>query len=76
MSYSSYDKVFKQLIVKPLKLAKYKKHNSPKQRSCGVNRIRCRRCGLAGAHISKYGLHYCRHCFREVAPKIGFKKYS
>ena len=36
---------------------------------------RCRRCGRYGAVIRKYGLYYCRHCFREVAEKIGFKKY-
>ncbi|RLJ03398.1 MAG: hypothetical protein DRP11_00775 [Candidatus Aenigmatarchaeota archaeon] len=26
--------------------------------------------------IRKYGLYYCRQCFREIAEKIGFKKYS
>ena len=76
MTYSSYDKVFKQLSAKPLKLAKYKKHNAPKERSCGISKKRCRRCGRTEAHIGKYGLDFCRHCFREVAPKIGFKKYS
>ncbi len=76
MSYSNYDKVFKQLSMKPFKLAKYKKHNSPKERSCGIQRKRCIRCGLTGAHVSKYGMSLCRHCFREVAQKIGFKKYN
>jgi len=36
---------------------------------------RCIRCGRHGAITRKYGLYYCRHCFREVAEKIGFKKY-
>lgn len=76
MTYSSYDKVFKQLSMKPVKLEKYKKHNAPKQRSCGINRLRCRRCGRARAHISKYGLCFCRQCFREVAASISFKKYK
>lgn len=76
MTYSNYDKVFKQLSMKPLKLAKYKKHNSPKERSGGINRKRCRRCGRTRAHISKYGLNFCRQCFREVAAQIGFKKYN
>jgi len=76
MSYSDYTKVFKQLKVKPPKLAKYKKHNSPKERSCGKSRIKCKRCGRPGAHIAKYGLGLCRHCFREIAVSIGFKKYS
>ena len=25
--------------------------------------------------VRKYGLNLCRQCFREVAEKIGFKKY-
>ncbi|MFO8016407.1 MAG: 30S ribosomal protein S14 [Candidatus Woesearchaeota archaeon] len=56
-------------------MKKYKKHNTPKERSCGINRMRCRRCGRTRAHISKYGLNFCRQCFREIASKIGFKKY-
>ena len=76
MSYSSYTKVFKQLKVKPDVLKKFLKHNSPKQRSCGENLRRCTRCGRSGAHIRSYGLHLCRQCFREIADKIGFKKYS
>ncbi|HPR42336.1 MAG TPA: 30S ribosomal protein S14 [Candidatus Methanofastidiosa archaeon] len=36
----------------------------------------CRRCGSHGPVIRRYGLMICRRCFREVAPKIGFKKYS
>ncbi|MEK6867481.1 MAG: 30S ribosomal protein S14 [Nanoarchaeota archaeon] len=51
------------------------KHNAPKDRKTGQERLRCRRCLRTGAHISKYGLHLCRHCFRDIAPKIGFKKF-
>lgn len=76
MSYSSHTKVFKQLKVKQAVLKKFIKHNAPKQRSCGKNLRRCVRCGRTGAHINKYGLHLCRQCFREIADKIGFKKYS
>jgi len=76
MTYSNYDKVFKQLSVKPAKLGKYIKHNAPKKRNSGKNRKRCRRCGRPGAHIGKYELDLCRHCFRDVSTKIGFKKYS
>ena len=32
--------------------------------------------GRFGGHISKYGIGLCRHCFREIAEEIGFKKYS
>ena len=76
MTASSYDKAFKQLKVKPAILKKFLRHNSPKNRKCGINLRRCKRCGRTGGHISKYGLHLCRQCFREVAKKIGFKQYS
>ena len=76
MTTSDYRKVFKQLKAKPAKLEKYKKHNSPKKRSCGELRKKCKRCGRTGAQVSKYGLGLCRQCFREIATKIGFKKYS
>ncbi|MHA1377744.1 MAG: 30S ribosomal protein S14 [Candidatus Helarchaeota archaeon] len=36
----------------------------------------CRRCGTHRAIIRSYGLYICRRCFREVATKLGFKKYS
>lgn len=76
MSYSCYDKAFSQLKVKPAKLNKYIRHNAPKVRKTGVALRKCRRCGRIGGHISSYGLHVCRHCFREIAVKIGFKKFS
>lgn len=76
MSYSSFDKVFNQLKAKPAKLRKYMKHSAPRERSTGIAKRRCVRCGRIGGHISKYGLHLCRQCFREIATKIGFKKYS
>jgi len=76
MTYSNYKKAFKQLKAKPVKLAKFIKHNAPKERSCGVATKRCQRCGRISGHIDKYGLDVCRQCFREIATKIGFKKYS
>ena len=76
MTTGNYKKAFKQLKNKPAKLAKYKKHNSPKKRTTGSLSKRCKNCGRMGAHISKYGLHLCRQCFREYAKEIGFKKYS
>jgi small subunit ribosomal protein S14 len=36
----------------------------------------CRRCGRRRGMIRRHGLRLCRQCFREVAPNIGFKKYS
>jgi len=75
MTTSDHKKVFKQLKAKPTKLKKFLKHNAPKKRSCGKSLKKCRRCGRMGAHIGKYGLDLCRQCFRQIATKIGFKKY-
>ncbi|OIO40839.1 30S ribosomal protein S14 [Candidatus Pacearchaeota archaeon CG1_02_30_18] len=52
------------------------KHCKPKERKTGIAVQKCERCGRFGAHISSYGLNFCRHCFREIAKEIGFKKYS
>lgn len=76
MTTSDWKKAFKQLKTKPTKLKKYIKHNAPKKRSTGVTLKKCSRCGRYGGHISKYHLGLCRHCFREIATNIGFKKYS
>jgi len=37
---------------------------------------KCRVCGTRQAVIRKYGLIICRRCFKDVAEKIGFKKYD
>ncbi|OIO41546.1 30S ribosomal protein S14 [Candidatus Pacearchaeota archaeon CG1_02_31_27] len=52
------------------------KYCKPKDRKAGIAAFKCERCGRYGAHIKKYNLHLCRQCFREVAEKIGFKKYN
>ncbi|MFH1839575.1 MAG: 30S ribosomal protein S14 [Nanoarchaeota archaeon] len=52
------------------------KHNAPQERTFGSASRRCKRCGKYGAHIQKYKLGLCRQCFRQVAKKLGFKKYS
>ena len=75
VSYSDHKKTFKQLKVKPEKLQKFKKHNAPKERTTGYSKYKCRRCGRIRAVIKKYGLDFCRQCFREVAVDLGFKKY-
>lgn len=76
MTVTNYKKVFKQLKSKPVKMKRFLKHSSPKERSCGISKKRCERCGRAGSQIRKYGLNLCRQCFREISTKIGFKKYS
>jgi small subunit ribosomal protein S14 len=75
MTTSHFSKEFTQLDNKPEKKARYLKHNKPKERSCGKALKKCKRCGRNGAHIQKYGIGLCRQCFREVAKKLGFKKY-
>lgn len=69
-------KFLTQLNHKPHKLIRFKKYNLPNERSCGQNLFKCNKCGRTGGHINKYGLHLCRHCFRENARDIGFKQYS
>ena len=76
MTYSDYKKVFKQLKSKPVKLKRFLKHNSPKDRKFGPKTKSCRMCGNPRGHIGKYGLNVCRRCFRNFATKLGFKKYN
>ncbi len=37
---------------------------------------KCEVCGRHGSRVSSYNLNLCRHCFRELAVELGFKKYS
>jgi len=76
MTTSYYNKVLKQLKAKPAKWEKYKKHNKPKDRTTGIARHKCKRCGRNGGFISKYNLSLCRQCFREIAEKLGFERYN
>ena len=76
MTASDWRKTLKQLQNKPAVMQKYIKHCKPKDRKYGVATKKCERCGRFGAHIGSYGLDLCRHCFREIAEEIGFKKYS
>ena len=76
MTASDWRKVLKQLDPKPVKAQRFIKHNKPKERTTGIAKQKCERCGRFGAHIKSYGLNLCRHCFREIAEEIGFKKYS
>ena len=76
MTTKNHEKEFKQLNSKPVKKAKFVKHNKPKLRTCGRGLKSCRRCGRHGGHIGKYGLDLCRQCFREMAKGLGFRKYN
>lgn len=46
-----------------------------KGRKTGKGATPCSRCGSYGPVIKRYGLNLCRQCFREVAEKLGFRKY-
>jgi len=76
MTASDWNKILKQLKKKPAVMAKFLKHNKPKKRKFGVAFKKCENCGRYGALINQYGLNLCRHCFREMAEELGFKKYS
>ena len=72
----SFRKIIKQVEKKPLKLAKIMKFNKAKKRKFGKTAVVCRKCGKREGVIRKYGLNYCRQCFREEAEKLGFRKYN
>jgi len=76
MPASDWKRLYKQLKNKPVVANKFLRHNKPKDRKFGIASKKCERCGRFGAHLSQYGLNLCRQCFREIAEKIGFKKYS
>ena len=76
MTASDWKKILKQLKNKPAVMEKFLKHCKPKDRKIGIAVRKCERCGRFGAHIKSYGLNLCRHCFREIAEEIGFKKYN
>ncbi len=72
----SFKNLKKQIEGKPVKLARVMKFNAPKKRNSGRAIYPCRLCGKTEGVITKYGLNYCRQCFREIAEKVGFKKYN
>jgi len=37
---------------------------------------RCRVCKTRQAVIRKYNLYVCRRCFKEIAEKLGFRKFD
>jgi small subunit ribosomal protein S14 len=76
MTTSHHTKMLNQISGKPGKLAKYKKYNVPRPRKHGKTTKACRRCGQTAAPNGMFGLNYCRQCLREVAQKIGFKKFN
>ncbi len=76
MTSSDWNKMRKQLKTKPEIWKKFLKHNKPKERKFGIAARKCENCGRFGARVGQYNLNLCRHCFRELAVELGFKKYS
>jgi small subunit ribosomal protein S14 len=76
MAGKGFDRNVKQIANKRVKLARYMKFNKKKDRKFGANTAVCRKCGKTSGVTTKYGLYYCRQCFREEAEKLGFRKYS
>ena len=76
MTASDWRKITRQLRSKPAILKKFLKHNKPKNRKFGIAAFKCEVCGRHGGRVSSYNLNLCRHCFRELAVELGFKKYS
>ena len=72
----SFKNAIKQIEHNPVKFARFMKFNKPKERKFGRNAFPCRRCGKTEGVITKYGLQYCRQCFREVARDLGFEKFE
>ncbi|WP_342766584.1 30S ribosomal protein S14 [Candidatus Borrarchaeum sp.] len=48
----------------------------PERAKFGKGSRRCRRCGTHRGLIRSHGINICRRCFREVADKLGFKKFG
>lgn len=74
MTASDWRKVLKQLKRKPAVMNKFLRHNKPKNRKFGTSAKKCENCGRFGAMVGQYGINLCRHCFREMAEELGFKK--
>ena len=72
----TYERVRKSIENKPIKLARYEKFNKARVRKHGKITHPCRKCNKKAGVIRKYGLMYCRQCFREQAEKLGFRKYD
>lgn len=72
----SFENAKKQIENKPVKYARFMKFNKGKDRKTGRNLTPCRRCGKTEGIINKYGLRFCRQCFREIARDLGFEKFE
>jgi len=75
MTAKDWKKSFKQIEHKEGERNRQLKFNKPTEKKYGRGNRVCELCGRRGALIRRYSLNICRQCFKEVATKIGFKKY-
>jgi small subunit ribosomal protein S14 len=73
---TQFEKILKVHSNNPAKKARFIKFNKHKMQPHDRRAHLCIRCNRAEGHIKIHGLNYCRQCFREVAPDLGFKKYG
>ncbi len=73
---TAYERILKTLKNKPAKSKRFAKFNAHKLQPHDMKARKCTRCNRMEGHIRIHGLNYCRECFREVAPELGFKKYG
>ncbi|MBI4173844.1 MAG: 30S ribosomal protein S14 [Candidatus Aenigmarchaeota archaeon] len=71
----TFEKVKKQIEGKPVKLKRFLRFSTPRDRKFGRGSRVCRNCGRHDGVIQKYKLLYCRQCFREFAERLGWTKY-
>ena len=72
----NFNKVLNQLKNKPGKMAKFLKHNSPKERKYGRLKSACRFTKNTHGVLGQYGIKMNRRLFRLSAKEIGFKKFN
>jgi small subunit ribosomal protein S14 len=46
------------------------------QKKIGYGSNQCRMCGRKQGLVRRYNIMFCRQCFREWAPTMGFKKMN
>ncbi|MBP2146538.1 small subunit ribosomal protein S14 [Methanofollis sp. W23] len=46
------------------------------KKNFGRGANRCQICGRKQGLVRRYNIMFCRQCFREWAPKMGFKKMN
>ncbi len=76
MTAKDWRKMFESIKHKKAEREKMLKFNKPKERKYGRGTRHCIICHRTKGIIRRYGLNMCRQCFRDLAEKLGFKKYN